>query len=460
MAPAPDIYPRNDRREITGWLAYDWANSAFSTTVITVLAGPYLTELAQREVGRNGVVVNLGPFGSITALSLFPYCISASVFLQVLLLPVLGAVADYSQAKKRLMAAFCYAGVAATCLLFVITGQRYLAGGLLLIVANFAFGVTIVLYNAFLNDITTEDRRDKVSSQGYAVGYLGGGLLLAANLGLVSASDRLGMSKELAVRLSLLSAGVWWGGFALITFARLLTRRAARTRVHRSYVAIGLSELAALWSALQRLPQTRRYLVAYMAFNDAIQTVISVASVFLAQELFVARGLPINEAFLMGLVLMVQFVAFGGALLFERLALLLTTKNAILLSLLIWTGIVVYAYGFLQTVAQAWIMGAVLAMVLGGSQALSRSLFSQMIPAGHEAAFFGVYEITERGTSWIGPFVFGVVASVTGSYRQAILSLVVLFVAGTLMLLFTDTERAIHDAGGQLAIESPDGASA
>jgi UMF1 family MFS transporter len=350
--------------------------------------------------------------------------------------------------------------VAATCLLFFITGQRYLAGGLLLIAANFAFGVTIVLYNAFLNDITTGDQRDKVTSQGYALGYLGGGLLLAGNLGLVSASDRLGIHKELAVRLSLLSAGVWWGGFALITFARLRTRRLARARGHMSYVGIGLSELRALWQELRRLPQTRRYLVSYMAFNDAIQTVISVASVFLAQELFVSRGLPTNEAFLMGLVLMIQFVAFGGALLFERLAVLFTTKNAILVSLLTWTGIVVYAYGFLQTVGQAWIMGAILAMVLGGSQALSRSLFSQMIPAGHEAAFFGVYEITERGTSWIGPFVFGVVASVTGSYRQAILSLVVLFVAGMLMLFFTDTERAIHDAGSQLTIESPDAASA
>jgi len=151
-----------------------------------------------------------------------------------------------------------------------------------------------------------------------------------------------------------------------------------------------------------------------MSFNDAIQTVISVASVFLAQELFVARSLPTNETFLMGLVLMVQFVAFGGALLLERIAVVLKTKNAILVSLVIWTGIVVYAYGFLGTLTQAWIMGAILAMVLGGSQALSRSLFSQMIPAGHEAAFFGIYEITERGASWIGPFLFGLVASVTG----------------------------------------------
>jgi UMF1 family MFS transporter len=453
VAIPPDSAARNDRREIAGWLVYDWANSAFQTTVITVLAGPYLTALAQRDVGRNGILVTLGPFGSITALSLFPYCISASVLLQVLFLPFLGAIADYSRAKKRLMAAFCYGGVASTCLLFFVTGHHYFVGGVLLIVANFAFGVTIVLYNAFLNDITTEDRRNKVSSEGYAVGYLGGGLLLATNLGLVSASDRLGLSRELAVRISLLSAGLWWGGFALITFARLRHRAATRVKpLDRSYLAIGVVELRGLWTALERLRQTRRYLIAYMAFNDAIQTVISIATVFLAQELFVSRGLPANEAFLMGLVLMVQFVAFGGALLFERIAVLLNTKDTILLSLGIWTGIVVYAYGWLETVAQAWVMGAVLAMVLGGSQALSRSLFSQMIPSGHEAAFFGVYEITERGTSWIGPFLFGLVASVTGSYRQAILSLLVLFIAGMLILFFTDTERAIRDASNHLPI--------
>jgi UMF1 family MFS transporter len=447
---------RNDRREIAGWLVYDWANSAFSTTVITVLAGPYLTALAQRHVGPNGVVATLGPFGSVTALSLFPFCISASVFLQVLLLPLLGALADYSGAKKRLMAAFCYGGVAATCLLFFVTGQRYLVGGLLLIAANLGFGVSIVLYNAFLNDITTEDQRDKVSSRGYAIGYLGGGLLLAANLGLVSASDRLGVSRELTVRISLLSAGLWWGGFALITFARLHPRAAAHGRPsRRSYLAIGLSELRELWTTLAGLPQTRRFLIAYMAFNDAIQTVIAVASVFLAQELFVARGLPANEPFLMGLVLMIQFVAFGGALLFERIAVFSGAKAAILLSLVLWSGIVIYAYGFLQTIAQAWLMGTVLAMVLGGSQALSRSLFSRMIPPGREAAFFGLYEITERGTSWVGPLVFGLVATMTGSYRQAILSLIVLFVAGMIVLFFTDTEQAMRDAGSRAAAAGP-----
>jgi UMF1 family MFS transporter len=345
------------------------------------------------------------------------------------------------------MAVFCYSGAAATCLLVFITDDWYLAGGVLLIVANVCFGASIVLYNAFLNDIATDDRRDAVSSRGYALGYLGGGLLLALNLLLVRSASRLGISTGLAVRLSLMSAGLWWGGFALITFRLLEARASVRTRpAGASYFTVGVRELAHTWRELRRLPLTLRYLVAYMAFNDGIQTVITVSSVFLAQELFVARGLPTDESFLIGLILMVQFVAFAGAMLFERIATVTGTKNAIVLSLILWTGVVVYAYGFLQTTAQAWAMGAIIAIVLGGSQALSRSLFSRMIPPGREASFFGLYEISERGTSWIGPLIFGLVAARTNSYRQAIISLVALFVIGMIVLLLTDTERAVHEA--------------
>src|SRR5690349_16765525 len=208
----------NDRREIFGWTMYDWANSAFSTTIVAALLGPYLTVLAQNAVGDNGVVLGLGPFGDVTAKSLFPYATSLSVFLQVFLLPILGAVADYSSHKKRLMALFCYIGAVATCLLFFVTSDLYLLGALLFVIANLSFGASIVLYNAYLPDICTEDRTDKVSSMGFAFGYLGGGLLLAANLALVVFGARIGISTGMAVRLSLLSAGIWWGGFALITF--------------------------------------------------------------------------------------------------------------------------------------------------------------------------------------------------------------------------------------------------
>jgi UMF1 family MFS transporter len=441
----------NDRREIFGWMMYDWANSAFQTTVVTALAGPYLTALAQSAVGENGIVLRLGPFVTVTAKSLFPYCIASSVFLQIFLLPVLGAVADYTHLKKRLMAVFCYVGATTTALLFFVFGERYLAGALLLIVANLSFGGSIVLYNAYLNEITSEDRRDAVSSRGYALGYLGGGLLLAANLALVSFADAIGISRGLAVRLSLLSAGLWWGGFAAITFALLKPRAPARRPTHgRSPLALAMAEFAATMRELRRLRHTLRYLIAYMTFNDGIQTVISIASVFMAQELFVAKGRPVSESFLMGLILMVQFVAVFGSLVFERIAAAIGTKRAILLSLVIWTAIVVYAYGFLESIAAAWVMGGVIAVVLGGSQALSRSLFSQMIPAGREASFFGLYEISERGTSWIGPLIFGIVVGATNSYRQAILSLIVLFILGIVVLVTTDTDRAVRDAGNRV----------
>ena len=205
------------------------------------------------------------------------------------------------------------------------------------------------------------------------------------NLILLQFAGRIGISAGLAVRLSFLSAGLWWGGFSIITFRRLKGRGLSRQPCPAGgsvISAAGVKELLASFRALRRLPQTLRYLLAYMFFNDGIQTVISMASLFLSQELFVARGCPENQSFLVGLILMIQFVAFFGAHLFERIAAFIGTKRAILLSLVIWTATIVYAYGWLQTTAQAWVMGAVIATVLGGSQALSRSLFSQMIPAG------------------------------------------------------------------------------
>jgi len=448
--------PVNDRREVFGWMMYDWACSVFNTTVVTTLLGPYLTDLAQQAVGRNGVVFTLGPLPDITAESFFPLCVGLSVFLQVFLLPVLGALADYSRLKKHMMAAFCYGGVVATCLLFFLTRSVFVLGGGLFVVANLCFGAAMVFYNSFLPVITTEDRRDRVSSRGFALGYLGGGLLLAANLALITSAPRLGLSTELAVRLCLLSAGVWWGGFALITFFSLRQRGAARALpAGKSYLTVGFSELFVTFRELRRLPHTLRYLACYLFYNDGIQTVITMAAVLIEQELFKARGLEPDRAFLVGLILVIQFSAIAGALLFERAAALVGTKRAILVSLAVWSGVVVYAYAFLQTTTQAWALGAIIAVVLGGSQALSRSLFSRMIPRGREASFFSIYEISERGTSWVGPIVFYLVISLTGSYRQAVLSLIVFFVVGMLGLYFTDTDRAIHDAGNRLPEEVP-----
>jgi MFS transporter, UMF1 family len=446
---------KNNPREIFGWKMYDWANSAFYTTVVGALFGPYLTEATQRAVGENGIVMSFGSLGSITAKSFFPTCVSVAVFLQIFLLPILGGIADYSNLKKRMMAVFCYLGVTANCLLFLVTGRLYLLGGLLFIIANLGFGASIVFYNGFLGEITTEDQRDKVSSRGFAYGYLGGGLLLVLNFLLVKSAPRLGLDTAMAVRLSLLSAGVWWGAFALITFASLKNRAPEkRLPPGKNYLIVGFAELGRTFRELSRLRHTLKYLIGYLFYNDGIQTVISMASVFMAQELFKARGLETDQTFLLGIFLIVQFVAIFGALLFERLAYLINTKNAILLSLVIWSAIVVYGYAFLQTMTQAWAMASVIAIVLGGSQALSRSLFSQMIPPGREASFFGIYEVSERGTSWLGPLTFGAVVAATNSYRQALLSLIVFFVVGTLILYFTDTARAVHEAGNLLPEEA------
>ncbi|MFN2494175.1 MAG: MFS transporter [Pyrinomonadaceae bacterium] len=435
---------KNNPREIFGWKMYDWANSGFFTTVVGTLFSPYITRLAQDAVGKQGTVMDLGVLGTVTAESFATLCVSISVGVQVLFLPILGALGDYSNLKKRLMAAFCYTAVLATALLFFVSGDLYLLGGVLFIIANVCFGAAIVFYNAFLPEITTEDQRDKVSSRGYAYGYFGGGVLLALNLILVMGAERLGISAGLAVRLSFLSAALWWGGFAILTFRRLKKREAARRLPPgQNYFRAGFAELRSTFSELRRLPLTLKYLIVYLIYNDGIQTVIFASSVFLEQELF--KG-P-NPTFLLSIFLVVQFVAVIGALLFERLAYIIKTKNAILVSLGLWSAVVIYGYGFLHNTTQAWIMAIVIAIVLGGSQALSRSLFSRMIPPGREASFFGMYEISERGTSWLGPLVFSIVVARTGSYRQALLSLVFFFVVGLIGLVFTNTDRAVHEAG-------------
>jgi UMF1 family MFS transporter len=442
------IIKKNDRREIFGWLAYDWANSVFFTTVVSALIGVYITELAKNAVGENGVVLSLGGFFTVTEKSLFPYSVGLSVFLQLFFLPLLGAIADYTNLKKTFMAFFCYLGVIACCLLFFIEGNLYLLGSVFFIVANLSAGASIVFYNSFLPDITDENSRDKVSSWGFAAGYLSGSLILAGNLILLQNVEAIGISTALAVRICLLTAGIWWGGFALITFYLLKQRQPQRDIPKgENFIHAGFSELGATFRELFKLKSTLTFLIAYLLYNDGIQTVISQSSIFLSQELFIAKGLETDTSFLLIALLIAQIVGLFGALAFERIAHATNAKTGIIISLIIWSAIVIYAYAVLDSVTEAYFMSGAIGFVLGGSQALSRSLFSKMIPKGRESAFFGIYEISERGTSWIGPVLFGLVAQLTNSYRQAILALIFFFIVGSLILFFADTNRAIREAG-------------
>ena len=450
-----DLKP-NQPREIFGWMLYDWANSAFYTTVIAVLLGPYLISLAESVVGKEGVIFDLGLF-RVTTGGFPAFCIAISVVSMVVFLPMLGAIADYTHLKKKLMAGFCYLGVVASSLLFFITGDSYILGGILLIVSNIGFAAANVFYNAFLIDITSEDRRDRVSSYGYGAGYIGGVVMLVLNLLLINYAEELGIGKALAVRISFLGASLWWGIFALVSFLLIRSRGAVKAvPENRRLVTVGFTELWDTLKELKRLRYTAMFLIAYLFYNDGIQTVILQSSVFLSQSLFTQaeRDASADQSFLLTIFLVAQVSAFVGAVSFERLARVIGSKRTILISLLIWCGIVIYAYAFLETRFQAWFLGAAIGAVLGSSQALSRSLYSQMIPVGRESAFFGLYEISEKGTSWMGQLLFTIIIGTTGSFRHAILGLIVFFVVGSIILLFTDTDRAIHEAGNRTPEEA------
>jgi MFS transporter, UMF1 family len=437
---------KNDRREIFGWVMYDWANSAYYTTVLGVLLTPYLTALAQSAVGENGTVLELG-FLTVTAKNMTSATTVISVLCQAVLMLFLGALADYSRLKKVFMMLLCYLGVAAGSLLFFIEGDNYLLGCLLLIFSNVCIATSLVFYNAFLPDISTEDWRDRISARGFGVGYAGGAAMLVLNLLLLQNAESLGISQGLAVRICLLSAAIWWGGFAIITFLLLKSRGTLRQiPAGQNFVSLAFHEIGTTFRQLLRLKHTLLFLVAYLFYNDGVQTVIYQASVFIEQELFVAKKLAPDRAFLLMLFLETQLVAMIGSFFWAWLAQRVGAKPTILITLAWWACVVVFAYAFLQETWQAWFLGAGIGFVLGGTQAMSRSLYSQMIPRGREASFFSFYEISERGTSWMGPLIFFFVVGATNSFRQAILALVVFFVVGGVILYFADTGKAIKNA--------------
>ncbi len=433
----------SSRRERTGWYLYDWANSAFVTSVVTVFIGPYLTAVATAAADPSGY---LHPFGvRIYAKALFPYLITASVFTQLVLLPLVGAWTDRSSRKPALLGLFAYTGAFATMGLYFLDGTNWALGAVLFLIANLAFGSSIVVYNAFLPEIAGPDERDRVSSLGWALGYIGGGTLLALNLVLVSQADRFGLSLGQAVRISMASAGAWWAIFAVVPMALLRARPASHPPGpdDGSALTAGFRQLWGTIKSARRYPQTMLFLGAYLLYNDGIQTAINQAATFGSEEL----KLPTET--LTTVILMIQFVAFFGALFFDRVARRLGAKHTVALTLAIWCGAIIYAYAALHDAAGFYVLGAVIALVLGGSQALSRSLFSLMIPPGREAEYFSLYEISDRGSSLLGPLAFALALELTHSFRVALLSLIFFFIAGGLLLLRLDVRRAAIEAGNE-----------
>ncbi|MGH3855267.1 MAG: MFS transporter [Pseudonocardiaceae bacterium] len=452
-APGVELAATTRRRDQRAWCWCDWASSAFATSVIAVFGSLYLSAVARNDAlasgqtcpTRNALVgCDISLFGlHFPAGSLFDYLLASATLLQVLVLPLTGAITDRTQRKRLMLGLFAFTGAGATALLALVTGTNWRLGVVLFIVATTGYQASAVVYYSMLPEIATADERDGLSSRGWAFGYLGGGTALALNLVIYLGRDALGLSESAAVRVCFVTIGLWWAAFILIPLSRMRDYQPPQgTERGLSALTDSFRQLIGTLRGARSYPLTLGFLAAYLIYTDGISTVASVAGQYGDLEL----GLP--SATLISTILMVQFVAFFGALLHGWVAHRFGAKRTIMGSLVLWTGVITAAY-FIQAHAalQFYAVAVGIGLVLGGTNALSRSLFSQLVPAGKEAEYFSVYKLGERATSAVGPLVFGAVGAATGSFRPAILSLVAFFLIGLVLVSLVPVRRAIRAAG-------------
>lgn len=432
------------------WYWYDWANSAYITTTATVIIGPYLTSLANNaacpdladgQVCQNPVML-LGLFPVLPG-ALHPFLATLSTIVSAVLLLFVGALVDRSAHPHRWLAGTAWVGAISGSLMFFLVGDNWQLGAWLMIIGAFSFGASTVVYDSILVRIAGPDDRDRVSSRGWAFGYVGGGLLLALNFLLMTFYDKLGLDYGMAIRLSLLSAGVWWGAFTIIPVLglRKLPKEVPVEVAHRN----PLRQLRSTFAEMKNYPQTLLFLLAFLFYNDGIQTVIVASSLYATKEL----GMATNQVMITFLV--TQFVAIAGALLFGKVASHIGARKTVLGGIVIWLGVVAVGYVLPAGVFGALVgLGAAIGLVMGGTQALSRSMYSQLIPLGRESEYFSFYQAMERGTSWLGTLTFGLVFQFTQSYRLALVALIGFFVVGGVLLLRVKMRQGIIDAGNAL----------
>ena len=411
-------------REVFGWLIYDFANSAFATTILAGILPLYFVSYVVPHEG-----ISLGLFGlrfKTHASSLWAYSISISTLLVAMFAPVLGTIADLSHTRKKFLFAFCYLGCLCTGLLYFVKRGDYWAAIILFILANIGFEGSNVFYNAFLRSIA-QGEIDWISGKGFAYGYLGGGIILAINLLIITKYQWFGLSsKEMGMRVSFLLVGFWWAIFSIPTFF-LLKEHGNVSIPLRKEVYQGFLTIFKIIKRLSQHRQATRFLIAFLIYNEGIQTVIVIAIVFGAVELL------LKESTLIGILLMVQFIGIPGTLFFGKLARRIGAKATLLIILNIWVLVTIYAF-FMKGEIGFWALGIIIGLILGGSQALSRSLYAMLIPSGHESEFFGFFAISQKFSAILGPLGFGIIRDITGSLRYSIIFLASLFLIGMLIL--------------------------
>lgn len=428
----------SNSKERFGWCLYDWANSSFATTILAAILPVYFAEKIVPEQGLD--LSFMGFRGSLSATSLWGYASGLTSLLVLISAPLLGGIADQSHNKKSFLVTFCYLGSLLTILLFFSGPADVFYTLILFCLAQYFFVGGNVFYNSFLPLIAKGKDMDRLSGQGYALGYLGGGLLLALNVLFIQFSHLKGVPKEAAVRLSLASAGVWWAFFGTISFFL----------VHEDKDPVSVKKgisLAALEGLRKALETTRAvigykqmllFLVAYMIYNDGVQTVIRMASIYGKEELHLSTDT------LLGTLLMVQFIGIGGAIFMSWISQRFGTKKTIMGLLFAWFSLTIFAY-YMTTSLEFWILGVMVALILGGTQALSRSLYARLIPEGQSAQFFGYFTVFEKLSAIWGPILFAFIRQASGTSRFSVLAVSVFFLVGGSLLFFVREDNTDAD---------------
>jgi MFS transporter, UMF1 family len=417
-----------------GWVAYDFANSAYAVVVLAVIFNTYFATVVAGGPEGHAFQI-LGYTIRIPGVSLFSFINVAALILVAVAGPILGALADYSGRKKRWLAAFCALGVFSTMLLVTVGEGDLLLGSVLFILSHVGFAAGSVFYDAFLPEIAPEGREASVSGLGYGAGYLGGGLLLVIVLVLESSWP------SFEFRHSFLLTGVWWLVFAIPTFL-WLHDRPVRMPAGRlgGYLKIGFRRVRRTLAHFRELPVLERFLLAYLIYGTGIETVIRLAAIFGAQEL----GMGQRE--LIFFFLVIQGTALLGAMIFGNLADLWDRKKALQLTLGLWIVVLLWSW-FLGIVmdekTEFWAIGVLAGLAMGGSQSISRGLQSVILPGGMESEFFGFFAMSGRGANILGMLTFGVVTWMTGDMRVGILSLLFFFLLGMALL------RNVHEVDGR-----------
>ncbi len=432
---------KNDARTIFGWAMYDWANSAYITAGALIFS-IYFADTVFPEEGIRLLGLDLD------GESFWSLIVGTGAIVLFVVMPILGAAADFSNSKRKLLRVFAFGGAGFAVLLGLPTSGDVPLAILLALGAQFGFVAANVMYDGFLPEIATDDQLDRVSAKGFALGYFGGGLHLALSLGLLSFHESLGLGETDAQRIVVLSSGVWWAAFSVFSLSRLrdvgevgeLPEEYRGGSRLMAYARLGLDRTIRTTKRLPAFRQLMLFLLAFLIYNDGIQTIISLSPVYASETL------NLSAETIAAVFLVIQIVAFFGALAFGRISDRLGTKGAILLSLVVWAGLTVGGYFLPEGEVLPFLaLGVGVGFVLGGSQALSRSLYASMIPEEASAEFFGFFSVFRRLSAILGPYLFAIIDSATGSARNAILAFIAFFVVGALILARVDVDKARAD---------------